>query len=175
MRNNTTTFRGFTLIELMIVIVILGVLVTMISGAFVTSQKKSRDLRRKSDLNQVSRAMQMYNNDFGSYPLSDTGRIMGCTDGTTLCTPGNVWSTTTTTYMVQLPQESNSGNAYYYDSPDGKTFQMYAYLENKDDPDIPKVAGVNKTYAGTNCGAAGACNYGISSSNISVTTNHALQ
>jgi len=70
--------KGFTLIEIMVVITILGVLIAMVSGSFMASQKKSRDLRRKSDLAQISKALEFYSNDNGRYPAASGGLIEGC-------------------------------------------------------------------------------------------------
>jgi prepilin-type N-terminal cleavage/methylation domain-containing protein len=71
--------KGFTLIEIMVVIAIMGVLITMIAGSFVASQKKARDLKRKSDIVQVGKSMEIYFYDKGRYPLGDsvTGKFIG--------------------------------------------------------------------------------------------------
>ena len=52
--------KGFTLIELLLVIIILGVLSALITGNFFTSLKKGRDAKRKADLEQTQRALEMY-------------------------------------------------------------------------------------------------------------------
>ena len=64
--------KAFTLIELLIVIIILGVLAALITGNFFTSLKKGRDAKRKADLEQVSRALEMYYEDKKAYPDSLT-------------------------------------------------------------------------------------------------------
>ena len=43
---------GFTLVELMIVMIIMGILVLAGVGSFISSQKRSRDTKRKNDLRQ---------------------------------------------------------------------------------------------------------------------------
>ena len=55
--------RGFTLIELLIVITIIGILATAILASFGGAQEKTRDGRRKSDLAQVKRAMELAKSD----------------------------------------------------------------------------------------------------------------
>ena len=67
--------RGFTLVELLVVIAILGILSTIGLGTFRSSQAKSRDSRRKSDLANIQRALEMYLNDYGVYPSSTNGEI----------------------------------------------------------------------------------------------------
>jgi len=64
---------GFTLMELLIVIAILGLLATIGLGSFRTSQMKGRDAQRKSDLSQIQKALEMYYNDYSGYPAAITG------------------------------------------------------------------------------------------------------
>ncbi|OGE08709.1 hypothetical protein A3A60_04465 [Candidatus Curtissbacteria bacterium RIFCSPLOWO2_01_FULL_42_26] len=62
---------GFTLIELLIVITIIGILATLILASFGGAQAKARDGRRKSDLAQIKRAMELAKSDCkgsGYYP-----------------------------------------------------------------------------------------------------------
>jgi len=60
--------RGFTLIELMIVIVILGVLMGTILPRITGGQARARDTGRIADLNTISQALETYYDDFGEYP-----------------------------------------------------------------------------------------------------------
>ncbi|MBU0577585.1 prepilin-type N-terminal cleavage/methylation domain-containing protein [Patescibacteria group bacterium] len=60
--------RGFTLIELMIVIVILGVLMGTILPRITGGQARARDTGRIADLNTISQALETYYDDFGQYP-----------------------------------------------------------------------------------------------------------
>src|SRR3989344_2367042 len=55
--------QGFTLIELLIVITIIGILATLILASFGAAQAKARDARRKSDLAQLKRAMEIAKSD----------------------------------------------------------------------------------------------------------------
>lgn len=71
MENKTlkTAFRrGFTLIELMIVIVILGILMGTILPRITGAQSRARDTARQADLNSIAQAMELYYDDFGAYP-----------------------------------------------------------------------------------------------------------
>ncbi len=161
--------NGFTLMELLIVIAILGILITVGLGSFQSSQTKSRDTKRKNDLRQISVSLEAYYNDKQSYPLSDVnGAMLGCgTNAAATCVWGQIWSNTSVTpntiYMEQIPKDPSPLYKYYYVS-DGKYYQLYAKMENT----LDTGTGVNQTgYTGTNCAASGTkvCTYGISSPN----------
>lgn len=162
---------GFTLMELLVVMAILGVLIVAGLGSFTSSQKKSRDVKRKNDVRQISLALETYYNDFGSYPLSSPlHKVSGCgTDGTASCEWGSPWKKTPasgapTVYMITMPTDPQTGRSYYYDS-DGTFFRLYASLENELDTGIGvKQAG----YGSLTCGGSNICTYAISSSNVAV-------
>lgn len=67
--------RGFTLIELMIVIVILGILMGTILPRLTGAQSRARDTARKADLNNIALALEVYASDFGGYPEASA---LGC-------------------------------------------------------------------------------------------------
>jgi len=62
--------RGFTLIELMIVIVILGILMGTILPRLTGAQSRARDTARIADLNNISQALEVYFSDNGEYPAA---------------------------------------------------------------------------------------------------------
>jgi type II secretion system protein G len=69
--------KGFTLIELLVVIAIIGILSSVVLASLNSARSKARDAKRMSDINQMIKAIEMYYNDYGYYPLS--GGIDGCT------------------------------------------------------------------------------------------------
>lgn len=127
-----TNNRGFTLIELLIVISLLGFLSLTGLSLFQGSQRRSRDVRRRADLAQIAKALEMYANDYSSYPQADSGRIKGCT-GTpeTTCEWGGVWARGAT-YMQKLPKDP-AGGLYCYEKA-GKGYKLFAKQERTDDP-----------------------------------------
>lgn len=75
MFKNKAFYRGFTLIELMIVIVILGILMGTILPRLTGAQSRTRDTARKADLTGIAQALEVYLGDFGKYPDMPTN---GC-------------------------------------------------------------------------------------------------
>ncbi|MDP3901893.1 MAG: type II secretion system protein [bacterium] len=63
--------KGFTLIELVIVIAIIGILASIVLVGLGGFRGKSRDARRISDLKQVQNALELYFAKEGVYPSSN--------------------------------------------------------------------------------------------------------
>lgn len=72
--------RGFSLIELMIVVSILTILASIAIVNYQNFFKSSRDSKRQSDLRFIQGALEQYHNDQNYYPAAVVGAT--CTDGT---------------------------------------------------------------------------------------------
>jgi prepilin-type N-terminal cleavage/methylation domain-containing protein len=72
--------KGFTLIELLVVISIIGLLMTLAIVSLGDARMKSRDARRKADLAQISKALDLYYDQNESYP--STGATSASSGGT---------------------------------------------------------------------------------------------
>ncbi len=141
---------GFTLIELLIAMVIIGILATVGLGSFRTAQMRGRDGERKSDLKQISNALELYYSDYGAYPLSD------------LPWEAELKDSKNTTYMKIVPKDPGGGTYVYQVSSTGKKYRLFAHLENTEDKNI--ITGITAS-----CGTALTCNFSITSANTTPT------
>ncbi len=64
---------GFTLIELMVVIVILGMLVALVGPRLIGQTDKAKVQAAKTQIANFSMALKLYKLEFGSYPTSGEG------------------------------------------------------------------------------------------------------
>ncbi|MFZ2167290.1 MAG: type II secretion system protein [Minisyncoccia bacterium] len=76
MRKHTSA--GFTLIELMVVISIIGVLSSIVMSTFTQARAKARDASRQASMHTIVTALQEYYLEYGCLPI---------TQGTTICGP----------------------------------------------------------------------------------------
>lgn len=146
--------HGFTLIELLVVITIIGILLSVATVSWSNAQEKSRDSKRKSDLKSVQQALELYFQDNGTYPPSNTTNgLIQCpnTPPTDISWGGNFTCTTPTaaTYMNPIPKDPRGGTTgtpaithdYYYEADVSSTpdvylqYRLHAGLENDNDPE----------------------------------------
>lgn len=160
--------QGFTLVELLVVMVLIGILASLIAGSFVGATIKARDSKRKADIGQLQRALEAYYNDYGVYPSSSntvSSNIM--VGGSALGWGSAFQDANSTLYMAQLPNDAKQPTIQYFyvSRADHKAYQIFIHLENTLDPQL---LSSTPPSAGNVCGTS-ACNYGVSSSNIKVT------
>ncbi len=154
------TLQGFTLIELLVVIMILGILAALISGNFFTSLKKGRDARRKADLEQLQRALELHYEDNRTYPQAIYVAGGALTDPET---PERV-------YMKKVPVDPQGATYGYETDTDRTYYRLYACLEN-DQQILPYESSPSTFTCSHNCknqsGNGVSCIWGVASSNTS--------
>ena len=74
---------GFTIIELLIVIVVIGILAGLVLNAFGNIQERARDTERQNDINAMHTALELYYTDNDAYPnvadVEDLDTVTGAT------------------------------------------------------------------------------------------------
>ena len=65
--------RGFTLIEVMVVVVILGILAAIIVPKIMSRPEQARLVKVKQDILAIQSALDLYKLDNGFYPTTDQG------------------------------------------------------------------------------------------------------
>lgn len=65
--------QGFTIVELLIVIVIIGILAALVFVQFNNMQARARDAERKADVRLIESKLAEYNADNGEYPTAAAG------------------------------------------------------------------------------------------------------
>ncbi|MCU0678021.1 MAG: prepilin-type N-terminal cleavage/methylation domain-containing protein [Candidatus Pacebacteria bacterium] len=129
-----TKIGGFTLVEMMVVVSIIGILSSIVYANFGAARAVARDDVRKSALKETQLALELYKAQYGSYPATGCGVAAGIWAG-----PGPTGSFGSAQscndyipglvpdFVAALPidpnQENEPGMGYYYRS-DGSSYKL---------------------------------------------------
>lgn len=102
--------QGFTLIEMMVVIVIMGILASLIVPKIMGRPDEARVIAAKQDIASTMQALKLYKLDNQRYPTTEQGLQALVSKPTTPPVPTN-WKTSG--YLDKLPTDP-WGNPYQY-------------------------------------------------------------
>jgi len=106
--------KAFTLVEMLIVVIIIGILMSALLPRLKGAQERARDTARKANLSQISTALEMYFNDNGEYPS-----WIHCTKDLT--------SALVPKYMNAIPSDPQQNRKTYYAADLSKYCGSWSY------------------------------------------------
>jgi general secretion pathway protein G len=111
--NHYSRSRGFTLIEVMVVIVILGVLAALVVPKVMSRPDEARITAARQDIGSIVQALKLYKLDNMRYPTTEQGLMALVKKPASAPVPPN-WKGNG--YLEKLPKDP-WGNAYQYLQP----------------------------------------------------------
>ena len=107
--------RGFTLIELMVVIVILGILAGLIVPRIMSRPEEARQAKARMQIESLETALKLYKLDNGSYPSTEQG-LQALVEAPTVGNLPRKWREGGYLEKGKVPKDP-WGNDYVYLSP----------------------------------------------------------
>lgn len=114
--------NGFTLIEVMVVVVILGILAALVVPKIMSRPEQARIVKVKQDILAIQSALDLFKLDSGFYPTTDQGLQALVEKPSTEPVPNN-WKSDG--YLQQLPKDP-WGQGYQYVN-DNEKLKIYSY------------------------------------------------
>ena len=115
--------EGFTLVEILVVVTIISLLASIAAVSYSQFIKQSRDTRRKTDIEQIRAAIELYQNFNNVYPAD-------IAFGGVIADP----EPSTTKYMTKVPNDPRATSSlrytyYYLSIAPFKDYKLCAYIE----------------------------------------------
>jgi prepilin-type N-terminal cleavage/methylation domain-containing protein len=136
MKQNQNTNSGFTLVELLVVISIIGILSSFAVVSLNSARAKARDALRKGDMAQIRTALNLYYDDNLSYPICGTWNGDDEDFGAAVSAGSACYNGTLTTalsggarpFLGEMPKDpKNTTN-----DPNVSNVYLYRYVSNSD-------------------------------------------
>ena len=144
--------EGITLIEVLVAVCILAILTVLFSSNYMTQLKKSRDGKRKADMEKIKTSFEDYYNDNGCYP-TDVSVFENCGSKDLYADGGFA------PWLVSIPCDplENPYEIIINESTCPSQFAIYTNMEYLNDPQVK----ANDCYPG-----CGDYNFSYSSDNV---------
>jgi len=119
--------KGFTLIEIMIVVVILGLLATMVMPKVLSKPEQARRTKAKVDIRSIQSALAMFKTDTGRFPTTSEGLQV-------LVNASGIRGYDEDGYLERVPTDP-WGTRYVYMSPGihSKDYDLESYGQDGED------------------------------------------
>lgn len=119
MKTNTKRLHGFSLVELMVVIAIIGLLATVVTVNVIGQAEKAKFTRVKADMDGIKKALKLFRLDMGRYPNSLDELVNA---------PGGAGRKWTGPYLDDLPSDPWD-NPYEFQAGSGRAndFEITSY------------------------------------------------
>ena len=121
-RSRRSNQDGFTLIEIMVVILILGLLATIVVQSLRGATDKAKRVKAQADISEIKTGLDRYYLDSGSYPTTDQGLASLVAAPNTGRVANNYEAGG---YLQSIPKDP-WGNAYFYQS-DGNAYVLKSF------------------------------------------------
>jgi general secretion pathway protein G len=121
MRSRIGTSAGFSLIEIMVVVMILGLLAAIAAPKYLGFGDKAKQEAARAEVRALSDAVQLFKVDNGRLPTSGEGLAALVPPP-----PGDLPRYNPDGYMEGVPQRDPWGNPYVY-STDGRRFAVVSF------------------------------------------------
>ncbi|PIR13938.1 hypothetical protein COV49_00625 [Candidatus Falkowbacteria bacterium CG11_big_fil_rev_8_21_14_0_20_39_10] len=143
-KNKILSTGGFSLIELLVVMAIIGILASTATYSYSVARIQARDAMRVGHIATITRALAMYANDnSGLYPNPATECLSDSGVGADLISNETIRSVPTDPlWPADAPSDVSAGGwveepssdfCYFYSSDDGTDFYLSYYLERNSD------------------------------------------
>jgi general secretion pathway protein G len=114
---DTTFHAGFTLIEVLVVVAILGILAAIVVPRIMDRPDEAKRVAAKADIGAIAQSLKLYRLDNGGYPTTDQGLMALVQRPTSNPVPNN-WKQGG--YLERLPKDPWGGD-YQYLNPGVKS------------------------------------------------------
>jgi len=112
---------GFTFVELLVTVTIMAVMMAVAIVSYSSTNVRSRDTKRKADLETIRSALEICRSNYGEYPTDIYDSVI-CTD------------TDATVTLRTTPKDPKTSGVYIYSRLTTTTYTLSASLELPTDP-----------------------------------------
>lgn len=123
-RNIYRREKGFTLVELMVVIIILAILTGIAIPSYLALRSRARESATRSEMANIGTALELYMADLEEYPDAADWATAGTGAADLIETAG---------YMTNVPDDDSWDNVYDYTRTSATEYTLYSFGPDEGD------------------------------------------